>query len=130
MKKQIVGKVVTFTFEDNVPAVSFDCALLSRQNAEYAVPFGMGHRLGDNAAIQKCKENNFTVTEAMRRAAIVELIEHYQSGSIEWSPKAKAKTPAINPTWAAIAEKRGMTYEAYVAERVAKDLAELEALGS
>jgi hypothetical protein len=125
MKKQIVGQVVTFTFEDGVAPVSFDCNLLSRENAEYAVPFAMGHRLGDNAAIQKSKENNFIVTEAMRRAAIVELIEHYQSGTADWSPKAKAKAAPQNATILAIAAKRGCTYaeaEAYIAEKMLAEL--------
>jgi hypothetical protein len=125
MKKQIVGQVVTFTFDEGVAQVSFDCGLLSRENKEYAVPFAMGHRLGDNAAIAKSKENNFRVTEAMRRAAIVELIEHYQTGSVDWSPKAGTRKAPQNATILAIAVKRGCSYEqaeAYIAEKMLAEM--------
>lgn len=128
MKKAIVGNTVHFTFGDGLPPYIFDCAVLSEQNKMRAVPVAMSHRLGDNAALSRTdKDGNVrNITEAMRREAIVELGAHYESGSPDWSPKTRASTR--NPVWEQIAAKRGITYEEYVAERAAADLAELEQL--
>jgi hypothetical protein len=61
---------------------------------------------------------------------VLELVNHYHGGSPDWSIKAaaKVKVAARNPVWEAIAAKRGMTYEAYIAERAEQDLAELAAM--
>ena len=121
---------VRFTFEDGVPDYTFDVAKVADALKPHALLMAFNHRLGDAAAIAKTKDNGFRVTEAMRREAVVKLGDYYMSGAVEWNMRSiGAKAPAINPTWAAIAAKKGISYEAYMAERVAADLAELAALG-
>ena len=128
MKKAIVAATgcVEFTFEGLDPVV-FDTSVVSEANRRYAMLHGFAARIGDNAAIQKSDENGFKVTEAMRREAVLELLEHYRSGSADWSPKANAKTEKLNPHIAAIAQKRNCTYEEAQAWFNAKLMAELEA---
>ena len=128
MKKAIVAATgcVEFTFEGLDPVV-FDTGVVSAENRQYAMLHGFAARIGDNAAIQKSAENGFKVTEAMRREAVLELVEHYRSGSKEWSPKARARTASFNPHIQAIADKRGCTYEEAMAWFNAKLMAELNA---
>ena len=130
MKKQIVGNLVKFTFEEDVPPLTFDCTKMSGANRAYAIPFAMCHRLGDMAAIPKSdKDGNVrVVTEAMRRAEIAAGIAHYESATDEWNLKASSRPIAQNPVWLKLAEKRGVSYEVIAAEKAAADLAELEAM--
>lgn len=131
MKKAIMSQgTIEFTFdkESGLEPVIFDPATASAQNRNYAMMHGFLQRIGDNAAISKTAENNYTVTEAMRREAVLELVEHYRSGSVEWSVKAKAKGPARNPLWVKLAEARGVDYDVIAAEKAEADLAELMAL--
>jgi hypothetical protein len=127
MKKIIneVAGTVTFTF-DGLESIVFDPRNASLENRNYAMLHGFAARLGDNAAITKDASNNFTVTELMRKEAILELLNHYESDSTEWSPKAKAKVAPQNATILAIAAKRKCTYaeaEAWVAEKMLAELA-------
>ena len=135
MKKTIENGKVVFTFEPAMPggiapeAVVFDPQRAHTANRAYAELHGWAARIGDSAAIPRKQADGsvLNVTEAMRRAAVVEIVEHYYSGSERWELRdAGAKrAPAQNATIAAIAAKRGTTYaeaEAYVA---AKLLAEL-----
>jgi hypothetical protein len=96
MKKAIdnVARSITFTFDGDLPPVVCNAAKISPANLEFAALFGLGHRIGDNAAIAKSKENNYTVTDAMRREAIVEMVEHLESGTSDWNLKASARKPA------------------------------------
>ena len=130
MKKVIDGQVVRFTFDDNVPAFEFDCASLSAANREYAVPFGMCHRLGDAAAIAKSAENGFRITEQMRRDAITDLAEHYASGSDQWNVKVATRAVSKNPGWMKLAELRGVPYEIVAKEKNDAILAEIAALSA
>lgn len=128
MKKIIntEARTVTFTFDGDVAPVTCDASKLSKSNADYAILFGLGHRIGDNAAIPKSKENNFTVTEAMRREAVVEMCEHLESGTDEWNLKASARKAPLDATILKIAEKQGITYEQaqlMIAERFLSDMA-------
>jgi hypothetical protein len=128
MKKIIntEARTVTFTFDNDLPSVTCNADKLSRVNRDYAVLFGLGHRIGDNAAIPKSKENNFTVTEAMRRDAVVEMCEHLESGSEEWNLKASTRKAPLDPTILKIAERQGITYEQaqlMIAERFLNDMA-------
>ena len=129
MKKVInaQAQTVTFTFEGELAPIVLAMSQVSPANATYAMLHGFAARVGDNAAIQKAAENNYTVTEAMRREAVAELVDHYTSGSADWSPKAKAKTEKLNPHIAAIAQKRNCTYEEAQAWFNAKLMAELDA---
>jgi hypothetical protein len=129
MKKVInaVAQTVTFTFEGDLAPIVLAMSQVNPANATYAMLHGFAARIGDNAAIQKSAENNYTVTEAMRREAVAELVDHYASGSADWSPKAKAKAEKLNPHIMAIAQKRNCTYEEAQAWFNAKLMAELEA---
>jgi len=129
MKKVInaAAQTVTFTFDGELAPIVLAMENVHQDNRTYAMLHGMAARVGDNAAIQKSAENNYTVTEAMRREAVAELVDHYASGSADWSPKAKAKTEKLNPHIAAIAQKRNCTYEEAQAWFNAKLMAELDA---
>ena len=128
MKKTIdaVAQTITFTFDGEAPVV-FNAASASETVRQHAMLHGFAARLGDNAAITKSAENGFTVTEAMRRDAVLELAEHYATGTGEWNVRTAAapKRPAMNATIAAIATKLGITYEqaqARVAEQFLADM--------
>ena len=127
MKKAIDAKArtVTFTFDDNLEPVTIMAGNVSAANQEYAILFGLGHRIGDNAAIAKSKDNNYTVTEAMRREAVLEMVEHLQSGTDEWNMKASARRAPQDQTILAIATKQGISYEEAQAKIAAAFLTDL-----
>lgn len=129
MKKVInaVAQTVTFTFDGDLAPIVLAMSQVHPDNATYAMLHGFAARVGDNAAIQKSAENGYVVTEAMRREAVAELVDHYTSGSADWSPKARAKAEKLNPHIMAIAQKRNCTYEEAQAWFNAKLMAELEA---
>ena len=130
MKKIVnaASQTLTFTF-DGCEAVTLSMSDVMLQNRNYAMLHGFAARIGDNAAIQKSTENNFTVTETMRREAVLELVTHYTSGSTEWNLKVAERKAPQNPLWLRLAQARGVSYEVIAAEKVAADLAELAALG-
>ena len=127
MKKSIneAGRTITWTFDGGLEPVTFNAGSASTECQDYAILHGFAARIGDNAAITKSKENGFVVTEAARRAAIVEMVDHYASGAAQWNLKASARAPAQNATIAAIAAKLGVTYEEAQAKVAAQFLAEL-----
>ena len=118
-------QAVTFTFEGLAP-ITLSMSDVNPATATYAMLHGFAARIGDNAAIQKSAENGFNVTEAMRREAVLELVNHYASGSIEWNLKVAVRKPAQNPTILAIAAKMGLTYTEVEAEIQRKMLADIE----
>ena len=129
---------ILFTFEPAMEggiapeAITFDADRVHSSLHHAAEMHGWEQRLRDNAAIARKQSDGtiITVTDAMRREAVLELVNHYHGGSSDWSIK-KASTPkaaARNPVWEAIAAKKGVTYEAYIAERAEADLAELAAM--
>jgi hypothetical protein len=130
MKKAIdvVAQAIVFKFDGGLESVTLRMSEVSPDNATYAMLHGFAARIGDNAAIQKSAENNFTVTEAMRREAVLELVTHYQSKTKDWSPKVRTKVEPQNPHIAAIAAKRGCTYEEAQAWFTARLMAELGAM--
>lgn len=128
MKKSIntVANTVTFTFE-GLDAIVLKMADVNPSNQAYAALHGMAARIGDAAAIPKTEANAFTVTEAMRRDAVAEMVAHYTGGSAEWNLRVSERKAPQNATIAAIAAKMGISYqeaEAYIAEKM---LAELSA---
>ena len=130
MKKAISGNLVQFTF-DGLPGITFDITKVSSENRAYAALFGFQSRIGDAAALSREKAAGNTITETMRRAEVESLVNFYHdAANKDWTLRSTGKTPAINPVWLAIATKRGITYEAYMEERVAKDLAELAELNT
>lgn len=112
MKKIIntINQTITFSFE-GLDNVTLRMEQVSAANASYAMLHGFAARIGDNAAIPKSAENSWSVTETMRREAVLELVEHYQSGSNDWNIKPSARKAAVNPAITAIADKLGKTYE-------------------
>lgn len=121
MKKTIVLDTTTgkptgkirFTFDSTAADIVFDCQRMSVANQQYALPFAMMHRLGDAAALSTTDKDGkpVKVTESMRAAEVQALVDHYYSGSDQWSPKTKRVTVTENATIAAIAAKKGMTYQ-------------------
>lgn len=127
MKKiiDIPNQQIRFTF-DNLPEVTFHIAQCSDDTLEYAQYHGFQARIGDNAAIaRKDKDGKvIVVTEAMRRDAVLELVNHYETGTKDWALRT-IRAPAQSPTIAAIATKLGCTYaeaEAKVAEQMLNDM--------
>ncbi len=114
MKKVIntAAESVTFSFE-GLDSVTINMSKVSAANASYAMLHGFAARIGDNAAIQKNAENQFTVTEAMRREAVVELVEFYEDASNkDWNMKqAVRKAAPQNEYILKLAAVLNMTYE-------------------
>lgn len=129
MKKAIAtsGKLVTFTFDGGLEQVTFDTAKVSEANRNYAVAFGFSHRIGDHAAISRNGPNGsiITVTEDMRRNAVLEMVTHLESGTENWDMTKGARSPVQNPVFAAIAAKLGITYDEAMAKVQAQFLADL-----
>jgi len=128
MKKQISAttRTITFAFEGLEPVI-FSAEKMSKANYEYAALHGMAARIGDNAAISKSAENNFTVTEEMRRAEVLRMVAFYEDASNEdWETrKAAPRAAAHNPAIAQLAAKMGKTYDEALAWFGAKLEAEL-----
>lgn len=124
MKKSIVGTNITFTFAGLAP-IAFDATKVSAANRAYAEMHGWQARIGDSAALSRAQKDGtvITITEAMRREAIAELVTHYESGSANWSPAGGPRAVSLNPTWLAIATKRNVAYDVIAAEMAARDLA-------
>jgi hypothetical protein len=129
MKKVIntVMNTVTFTFE-GLDSVTLKMADVNPSNQAYAALHGMAARIGDNAAIPKTEANGYIVTEAMRRAAVVEMVDHYTGGSAEWNLRVSERKAPQNATIAAIAAKMGVTYTEAEVEVQRRMLAELEGM--
>ena len=119
MKKHIdvTAGIVTFTFEDGVQPYQFNLGQLSPANRDYAVGFGIGHKLGDNAAT--CK------TEVARRAAVAEIGDYLANpDNADWTMRGPRKIPQ-NAAIIKLATRMGMTYEqaeAWIAEDAVADL--------
>lgn len=128
MKKAIdvAAQQIKFTF-DGLEPITLDVTKVSAEVQDYAVYHGLQARIGDNAAISRKQADGtvVAVTEQMRRDSIKELVDHYESGSVDWSTGRKAA--ALNPAILALAEKLGKSYTEAQAYIVAKAVAELEA---
>ena len=131
MKKTIntAARSITFTF-DGLDSITFNAEKMSAANREYAELHGMAARIGDSAALTKSAENNFTITEAMRRAEVEAMVTFYEAPTNpQWNMKvATPKAAPINPAIQAIATKLGKTYAEAMAWYNAKLMAELDAM--
>lgn len=132
MKKTIntTAQTVTFSFEGGLAPITLAMKDVSPANATYAMLHGFAARVGDAAAISKTAENNFTVTEAMRRDEISAMVDFYTTpGNDQWNMKvATPKAAPIKPAIQAIATKLGKTYAEAMAWYNAKLMAELESM--
>lgn len=127
MKKVIdtIAGSVTFTF-DGLESITIHAEAMSAANYNYAVLHGLAARIGDAAALTKSPENNFTVTEAMRRAEVEALVKFYENkDNVDWNIKVRTPKIAINPTWAKMAELSGRPYEEIAADMARRDIEEL-----
>jgi hypothetical protein len=133
MKKVIntIARSVTFTF-DGLEPITMHAEAMSAANYDYAVLHGLAARIGDAAALQKTAENNFTVTEAMRRAEVEALVKFYENkDNLDWNVKTRAVTkPVFNPQIQALAEASGKTYNEAAIWYNAKLQAELDAFAA
>ena len=131
MKKTIdtAARSITFTF-DGLDSITFNAEKMSAANREYAELHGMAARIGDAAALTKSAENNFTITEAMRRDEVAAMVTFYEDPTNpHWNMKvATPKAAPINPAIQAIATKLGKTYAEAMAWYNAKLMAELESM--
>lgn len=99
---------IQFTFGDDVAPLEFNPDAASPACNATARLMGWSDRLRDMAAIERAKVPGGIVTEQMRRDEVARGIAYYESGATEWRMGAVA---AQNPIIAAIAAKRGCTYE-------------------
>lgn len=129
MKKVInaTARSITFKFDEGLADVVFEPQCASSENQDYAILHGFAARIGDNAAITRNAENGFKVTEGMRREAVLELVNHYASGTTAWELKARARVVAQNPAILALATALGLTYEATQAKLVEDAMEALKA---
>ena len=127
MKKSIdmAARTVTYIFDGELAPIVFhaDKAPMASRNTAEMLAWANKH--GDCAAISKSAENNFTVTEAMRHAEVLRSVNHHEGGG-EWTMRA-AKAAPQNPHIAAIAVKRGCSYEEAMEWFAAKLQAEMDA---
>ena len=117
--------VAVVKFDGELDDVTINMADVTPANTTYAMLHGFAARIGDNAAISKTADNGYVVTEAMRREAVLEMVNHYTSGSEDWNLKASERKPAENATIRAIATKLGITYEAAMAKVAEQFLSEI-----
>jgi hypothetical protein len=124
MKTIVTGKTITFTF-DGEESVVFD-ADAATAHSERAMMHGFEQKIRDNAAISRKQKNGtvITVTEAMRRAAVLEMANHLTTSG-DWNMRTSAM-PKQNATIAAIAAKLGVSYTEAEAEVQRRMLAEME----
>lgn len=98
MKKSIINRNIQFTFAGLEP-ITFHSEQCASEVLDYATMHGFCQRIGDTAASFK--------TEAERRANVLAIVTHYESGGA-WEMKAKAAVP--NPAIVELAAKLGLTY--------------------
>lgn len=127
MKKAIKDNTIQFMFDDG-ELITFRPGMCTEAVKQHAMMHGFLQRLGDNAAISRKQKDGsvIDVTEEMRRNAVLELVNHYESGTEQWELKT-ARGPVENQVIRAIATKRGCTYqeaEAFLANQHLGELSE------
>ena len=120
MKKQWneTTRKIDFTFNEGLDPISINVLDYPLSVQEMFPIHGALAKLGDSAAISKSEENKFTVTEAMRRAAILEMHQQLMNG--DWNAK-KGIGPKQHPSILKLAAKWGLTYEQAEAKIAALD---------
>ena len=112
MKCNRNGNTLTFTF-DGATSVSFDadrCTALTNDAAMH----GFEQKIRDNAALSRnIKINGVetvrTITEAMRRDAVLEMVTHLEKNET-WNMKATARQAPQNQVIIDLANAHGITY--------------------
>ncbi len=99
---------IDFTFAEGLDPISINPLDYPISVQEMLPIHGALAKLGDSAAISKSEENKFTVTEAMRREAILSMHRQLMAG--DWNAK-KGAGPKLHPSIVKLAAKWGCTYE-------------------
>ena len=129
MKTAIVGNLVKFTFDENVPSLTTDLTKWGGANQQNAKMYGAQVRLTRMAALARSGKDGavITITERMRHDEIAAGIAHYESATDHWELR-QARAPVQNPVWVAMAVKRSVEYDVIAAEHAQADLDALAAL--
>lgn len=85
----VAGNVITFHVL-GVGDITFDTALVHTAVAERAAVHGFIQRISDAAAISRDPKTGKSATPDEKHDAMLELVNHYQSGSPEWSRVGQA----------------------------------------
>jgi len=107
MKVNQYGNTLQFTF-DGLESITFNAdANPKLHNA--AMMHGFEQKIRDNAAIARKQKDGtvITVTEAMRREAVAEMVKHLET-SDSWNMARREAT--LNPAIAALAQRLGKSY--------------------
>ena len=129
LKSDIDAGTITFTFDDDTPDATFNANDVHFDLCVQAMMFGFTNKIKDTAAIARKQSDNsvIEVTESMRRAKVVEMIDHLTSGGTEWNLKGTARAPKQNAAILALATRLDKTYEeaeAYIANLAIAELSE------
>jgi hypothetical protein len=111
------GDVITFKVKD-AGEVGLDLTKLHEAIVKRAAVHGMIQRISDAAAISRDAETGQSATPKEKLAAMSALIDHYHSGTEEWRRTGTGEGGGKSLTIEAIAEVKGISYEAAEAEVV------------
>ena len=122
MKTVTTSNTISFTFDGGLAPVVFNAADAA-QHTERAAMHGFEQKIRDNAAISRKQKDGsvITVTEAMRHAAVLEMVTHLTT-SPDWNMRGTGRVAAQNPIWLQIAARRGVGYDVIAAEMAQRDL--------
>lgn len=90
MEVAISGTSLQITVRDVPGTLVFDTTLASPECAAIAVMHGWKQRIADAAAIARDTKTGASATPEEKHEAMRALIEHYESGTTEWSRVASA----------------------------------------
>lgn len=123
--KQMTRDAIIWSFDDNLPDITFVPATASAENEEYAMLMGFQASMRDKAAMERKSAPGGVVTEAMRHAAVLARATFLAAGGTEWEQRGGSRPAPQNPVIAGIAAKRGCTYaeaEAFLAAQFLGDM--------
>lgn len=92
------GKLIFAFPRDGLPSITFDPDKVSAQNRSRAMYHGFEQRIRDAGALMRDKETGESATPEQKRAAMLRIVEHLESGSDEWALRVatpKADDPGI-----------------------------------
>lgn len=72
----------------------FDPAKAAKANRDHAEQHGWEQRIGDSAALELEKVSGKTERMAAKKAAMQRLIDHYESGAVDWNVRQAVRVAA------------------------------------
>jgi hypothetical protein len=111
------GKVITFVVL-GAGEVNLDTTKLHDAIKERAAVHGLIQRGSDRAAIGRDSETGASATPEEKRASIQAWVDHVESGTAEWRMTGTGEGGGKSLTIEAIAQVKGISYEAAEAEVV------------